>query len=163
MKRSEMLKIIENVINAPRFKADPKVIAEDVLKAIESLRARGDLASFTEGGEWESEYQDAPQKEKIPDLDSKDIYLREGDRIVGLHAIGYAEPTELKVHEFDGSTTIVKTDFIELEKWGNNYNEKLEKIGRGSFRIFDLTIEHTAKAYEEEGWVRFVPDFLEGK
>lgn len=92
-----------------------------------------------------------------PKMSSKDIYLRKDDQIVGLHAVGYAEPHELRVQELDGSITLVKTDFMELEKWGNEYNEKLEMIGRGSFRIFDLTIDHTAKCFEDEGWVRFVP------
>jgi len=91
----------------------------------------------------------------MDDLDSRDIWLRKGDQIVGLHAIGYAEPYEFDVHHLEGSTERIKTDFMELEKWGNEYNQQFQMIGRGSFRIFDLTLEHTAKAFEEEGWVRF--------
>lgn len=90
----------------------------------------------------------------MEDLNSKNIYLAKDGQIIGLHAIGHAEPYEFDVQEFDGTVTRVKTDFMELEKWGNEYNDKFEMIGRGSFRIFDLTLEHTARAFEEDGWVR---------
>jgi hypothetical protein len=89
------------------------------------------------------------------DIQSKNIWLKRGDEIVGLHAIGYREPYTFKVIDLDGSTTEHNSDFMELEKWGNEYNQDFKMIGRGSFRIFDLTIDHTAKAFEEDGWIRF--------
>lgn len=91
------------------------------------------------------------------DLDSKDIYLRKGSEIVGLHAVGNREPYTFTVMNLDGSEYGVTTDFMELDKWGNEYSEDMKMIGRGSFRVFDLTIDHTAQAFEEEGWVRFNP------
>lgn len=90
----------------------------------------------------------------MENLDAKNIYLKKGEEIIGLHAIGHAEPYEFDLHELDGTVTRVKTDFMELEKWGNEYDANFKMIGRGSFRIFDLTLEHTAKAFEEDGWVR---------
>ncbi len=88
-------------------------------------------------------------------MQSKDIYLRKGREVVGLHAIGYAGPYEFDLQELDGSIQKIKTDFMELEKWGNEYDANFKMIGRGSFRVFDLTIEHAAKEFESDGWVRF--------
>lgn len=81
--------------------------------------------------------------------------IKKGDEIIGLHAMDYEEPYEFTLTHIDGSSEIIKTDFMELEKWGNEYNKNSEMIGRGSFRLFDLTIEHSAKAFEDEGWTRF--------
>lgn len=86
---------------------------------------------------------------------SKDIWLRKEDEIVGLHAIGYPEEHEFNLHHLDGSVERIKSDFVELEKWGNEYNQQFQMIGKGSFRVFDLTLEHAARAFEEDGWVRF--------
>lgn len=89
------------------------------------------------------------------DLDSKNIYLRKDNEIIGLHAVGYRTPYVFDVVELDGTRNQVETDFMELEKWGNHYNEEFERIGRGSFRIFDATIEDTAKEFENDGWIKF--------
>lgn len=91
------------------------------------------------------------------DFDSKDIFLKKGNEIVGLHAIGYAEDNEMEVYELDGSITLYKTDFVELEKWGNCYDKNLNMVGLGSFRVHNLTIEHAATEFEKEGWTRFNP------
>lgn len=89
-------------------------------------------------------------------FDSKDIYLKSPKgEIVGLHAVGHKEPYTFTLRHLDGKEEQITTDFMELEKWGNEYDENLIMQGRGSFRVFDLTIEHTAKAFEEDGWIRF--------
>lgn len=172
MKRSDMVRFLSEQLDAYISLDDgykeKEPGGELLLSRLESMGMRpplpsGDLAGYIEDGEWEPETLDPKDQSggdetlSVDDLASKDIYLRKGDQIVGLHAVGHAVPCEFDNHELDGSITRIKTDFFEIEKWGNNYNEKLEMIGRGSFRIFDLTLEHTAKAYEEDGWVRFVP------
>lgn len=86
--------------------------------------------------------------------DSKDIYLTKDGQIIGLHAIGHNEPYEFKLVHLDGTEELIKTDFMEIEKWGNQYNSNGQMIGRGSFRIFALTLEHAAKEFEEDGWTR---------
>lgn len=88
------------------------------------------------------------------DLDTKDIYLTKDGEIVGLHAVGYKEPGQLTVYNLDGTTFTISTDFVEHEKWGNEYDSNFKAIGRGSFRVFELTLEHAAKGLEEDGWVR---------
>jgi hypothetical protein len=93
----------------------------------------------------------APEEEQF---DYKDIYMKKGDEIIGLHAIGHAGPYEYDLVDLDGSTTPMKSDFITVEKWGNNYDHNLKMIGRGSFRIHD-DIEIIATQLEEDGWVRF--------
>lgn len=99
----------------------------------------------------ESETESTPNFQ----FDSKNIYLKKDDQIVGLHAVGHAEPYTFTLRHLDGTEEEITTDFMEIEKWGNEYTPDYEIKGRGSFRVFDLTIEHTAKAFEEEGWVRF--------
>lgn len=91
----------------------------------------------------------------LVDFDSKDIYLRKGDEIFGLHAIGYNEPYEFDLIDLNGSTTRIKTDFTEIEKWGNEYDKDFNMIGRGSFRVFGITLDHAAQEMEADGWVRF--------
>lgn len=93
------------------------------------------------------------------DLDIKNIYLTKNEEIIGLHAIGHSEPHEFDLIHLDGSRERIKTDFMELEKWGNEYDSKGNMLGRGSFRIFDLTLEHSAKEFEKEGWIRFTPSW----
>lgn len=93
----------------------------------------------------------------MTDLDSKDIYLKKGTQIVGLHAIGHKEEYQTQVQHLDGTFETVNMDFMELEKWGNRYDENLNMIG-GSFRIHDLSIDDTEQAYLEDGWVRFTPE-----
>lgn len=89
------------------------------------------------------------------DFDSKNIYLKKDDQIVGLHAIGISGPYTCHLHKVDGTIEVIQKDFNELEKWGNEYTPDYKIKGRGSFRVFDLSIEDTAKAFEDEGWVRF--------
>ena len=89
-------------------------------------------------------------------LDSKDIYLKKNNEIIGLHAIGHNEEYTVKIVELDGSSRLEKLNFIELEKWGNKYDQDLNMIG-GSFHVFDLSIEKTAQEFELDGWTRFSP------
>lgn len=89
------------------------------------------------------------------EFDSKDIYLKKDDQIIGLHAIGYEGPYNYTLSDIDGTVKEIETDFQEIEKWGNEYDENYKMIGKGSFRVFDLTIEDTAKEMEADGWVRF--------
>lgn len=91
----------------------------------------------------------------MEELDTIDIYLKKDDRIIGLHAIGYAGPYEIKVIEIDGSYKIENLNFNALEMWGNEYNEDYTIKGRGSFRLFGYDLDKEAKEFEEEGWVRF--------
>lgn len=89
------------------------------------------------------------------DLDEKNIYLTKGDRIIGLHAVGYKEIYTYEVLELDGSISQFTTDFLEIHKWGNEYDKNFKMIGRGSFRIHSATIDIIAKELEEDGWIRF--------
>jgi hypothetical protein len=92
---------------------------------------------------------------RVPEkFDSLDIYLRKNNEIVGLHAYGHAWPSEYDVQELDGTLTRNTSNFTAYEQWGNEYNEKFEMIGRGSFRVFG-DIEETAKEFEADGWTRF--------
>lgn len=91
------------------------------------------------------------------DLDSKDIYLKNGNEIVGFHSIGHAGPYIYTQIELDGSENTVTADFEPFESWGNNYDENLNMIGRGSFRLITPFIEDVAKDLESRGWVRFTP------
>lgn len=96
----------------------------------------------------------------MSDVQVKSVYLKKEDEIVGLFAAGYAEPHEQKVQKLDGSITIYQRDFVEEEKWGNEYNEKGEMLGPGSFRIHGLCLEDIVKDFEEDGWVKFTPDWV---
>lgn len=88
------------------------------------------------------------------DMDSKNIYLRKGSEIIGLHAIG-ENNSEWTVSEFDGSETLHK-GFKAWESWGNEYNEDLQMIGKGSFRVFG-DIDVVAEQFISEGWEAFNP------
>lgn len=90
----------------------------------------------------------------MEDLDTKNIYLKKDRKIIGLHAIGHKEEYEIEIIELDGSSINRTLDFMALEKWGNEYDENYNMIG-GSFRIFDICIEDTAKELEADRWVRF--------
>jgi hypothetical protein len=90
-------------------------------------------------------------------LDFKDIYLKKGNEIIGLHGIGYKKPYECTITELDGTKTSRTLDFMYLEKYGNKYDENFNMLG-GSFRIFNICIEDAAKEYEADGWVRFNRD-----
>lgn len=90
-------------------------------------------------------------------LDSQDIYLKKDDKIIGLHAIGYNTPYDCELVEQDGSRSIIKMDFMALQKWGNEYDEEMKILPPGSFHVFDLTINHAAIEMEKDGWVRFDP------
>jgi hypothetical protein len=88
-------------------------------------------------------------------LDSKDIYLRKGNEIVGLHAIGLKGPYDLTISGLDGSEQQVTLDFQSFEMWGNEYDEHFNILGRGSFRVFHYCLDMAAEEWEKEGWVRF--------
>lgn len=88
------------------------------------------------------------------DFDSKDIYLRKGTEVVGLHSIGHAIPYEYVLIELDGTKINKKTDFMPLETWGNQYDANYNIVGRGSFRVHQF-IEDEAAEFEANGWTRF--------
>jgi hypothetical protein len=89
------------------------------------------------------------------DIDSKDIYLKKGEEIVGLHSIGHKGPyTYTKINPFEGTEVEVTTDFMAIESWGNEYDSEYNMLGKGSFRIF-CDIEEAAKSFEADGWTRF--------
>ena len=87
--------------------------------------------------------------------DSLDIYLKKDNKIIGLHAIGCKGPYEFTLVDLDGSSSTITSDFQVFEMWGNEYNERFEMIGRGSFRVFGYSLEFAAEAYEADGWIRF--------
>ncbi len=88
--------------------------------------------------------------------ESRDIYLRNGNRVLGLHSIGYPGEYRYTKIDFDGTETECVDDFQAIEVWGNEYlnDSKFEMQGRGSFRIHD-NVNDFAKDLEAEGWVRF--------
>lgn len=90
-------------------------------------------------------------------LDSQDIYLQKDGRIIGLHAIGYNTLYDCELVEIDGTSKMIKMDFMALQKWGNEYNQEMKVLPLGSFHVFDLTIRHAAQDLEKDGWVRFDP------
>jgi hypothetical protein len=95
-------------------------------------------------------------------LDTKNIYLTKDGRIVGLHAVGYSVSYTYDIIELDGSRSTITTDFMALEKWGNEYDDKHNMLGRGSFRVHQ-DIEEEAKDFESDGWVRCLAPIPETK
>lgn len=93
--------------------------------------------------------------EEMPPYDSLDIYLTKDGQIIGLHAIGEANSKWIVKH-LDG-TEEQKFGFNEMERWGNEYNNDLKMIGRGSFRVHQ-SIEDVAQELIQDGWRRFIPD-----
>ncbi len=83
---------------------------------------------------------------------AKDIYMKKGTEIIGLHALGEKD-VEWDVINLDGTRTKVK-GFKQWEHWGNEYDENHKMVGRGSFRVHD-DIEKVAKLLEEDGWVSY--------
>lgn len=101
----------------------------------------------------------APGEENPPPPDpfegmiSKDVYLKQGEYTIGIHAIGYPGPYTYTEQALDGTRTEKTDDFQQMEIWGNEYNEQFQMIGRGSFRVherFDVAV----REFEKEGWVR---------
>ena len=90
-------------------------------------------------------------------LDTKDIYLKRGTEIIGLHSIGDRVPHEYDSIAIDGTVTHKITDFKAIESWGNEYDNEYNMLGRGSFRLFG-DIEEVASELEAEGWIRFERD-----
>lgn len=90
-------------------------------------------------------------------LDAQDIYLKKDGRIIGLHAIGHKTPYECELVEIDGTSKMIKMDFMALQKWGNEYSDEMKVLPPGSFHVNDLTISDTAQEMEQDGWVRFDP------
>lgn len=93
--------------------------------------------------------------DEMPPYDSRDIYLTNGTEIIGLHEIGEANSSWIVKH-LDG-TEEQKFGFSAYERWGNEYNNDLKMIGRGSFRVH-IDIEEVAKDFETDGWTRFIPE-----
>ncbi len=87
-------------------------------------------------------------------MDYKNVYLRKGTEIIGLHAIG-DNNSEWIVIGLDGSETFHR-GFRAYESWGNEYNEDLQMIGKGSFRVFN-DIDIVAEEFVSEGWEYFNP------
>lgn len=73
------------------------------------------------------------------DFESKDVFLRKNGHILGFHAIGH---------------TIEGGQFLQLEIWGNEYDENYNMLGPGSFRVFG-TIEAITKEMVDDGWEVF--------
>jgi hypothetical protein len=90
----------------------------------------------------------------LDDYDSKNIYLKKDNEIVGLHSTGVAGPHEYTLIGLDGSESLIKTDFMAYETWGNEYDQDFNMLGRGSFRVH-TDIETAAKELELDGWIRF--------
>lgn len=95
------------------------------------------------------------------ELDSKDIYLEtfigpgKIRQVVGLHAVGHAGPYEYDLIGLDQSRTRMKSNFMALEVWGNEYDTTTGKmIGRGSFRVHNSDLDNEVKQWEAEGWTR---------
>lgn len=78
-------------------------------------------------------------------MDERNAFLKLGDDIVGIHAIGWESLDDKGNIHFD-----------HIEIWGNNYDENLKMCG-GSFRIFD-TFDKTVADFKSEGYIDFVPN-----
>lgn len=103
------------------------------------------------------------EEETIPQHDDemydiKDIYLKNNNgQIIGLHAIGHNEPASYTIVNINGTENLIRSRFNPIECWGNEYNNKLEMVGKGSFRLSTFDIEQEAIDFEKEGWIRFIP------
>lgn len=81
-----------------------------------------------------------PQPDPFDGMIGKDVYLKKGSQIVGIHAVGDFDPTT--------------NTFYPMEVWGNEYDDEHNMLGRGSFRVFD-SMENEVKNWEADGWVRY--------
>lgn len=95
---------------------------------------------------------DEPISQYFVGMWCKDIYLKKGEDIVGLHAIGEKDAvwTAIDIH---GNRSEQK-GFMQHEQWGNEYDDNHKMLGRGSFRIFG-DIEEAAIEMEKDGWVSY--------
>lgn len=102
--------------------------------------------------------ENPPLPDPFEGMEEKSVYLKKYDpvaihtTIIGLHAIGYPEPHEYDIIELDGTKTRMKSDFMAMEAWGNQYDEDHKMLG-GSFRLGTTNIEEEAKELEKDGWV----------
>jgi hypothetical protein len=109
---------------------------------------------------WWSELPLAPGEHNPPYPDpfegmiSKDAYLKKDGVIVGIHAIGHPGLYEWVNVAADGTETKHTSDFMQMEIWGNEYDENHQMLGRGSFRVFDH-FENEVRNWEADGWVRY--------
>ena len=129
-----------------------KAMEEEVSKEYADMlrKSKGRFSDFGQKDYFDSDklyWAELPlppgQEPKIEDpfagLEEKSVYLRKDGHIVGFHAIGeYLE---------DGQ-------FMQLEIWGNEYNEIGDTLGQGSFRVFG-TLDAVAKEMVEDGWEVF--------
>lgn len=138
----------------------PENLKEDFRKA--KGKFVGDMGKFYFDDEkvYYSELPLAPgEKEpELPDpfegMISKDAYFKKDGSIIGIHAIGHPGPHEYDLHGLDGSVTKIKTDFMQMEIWGNEYDDEHNMQGRGSFRVFN-EFNIVVKDLIEEGWVQY--------
>ena len=91
-----------------------------------------------------------PPPDPMEGIASKDAYFKKDGSIIGIHAIGYPGPYEYDLHGIDGSVTRMKSDFQQLEIWGNEYDDEHNVLGRGSFRVFN-EYNQVVKDLIEEG------------
>ena len=80
---------------------------------------------------------------------SKDIYLKRGNELIGIHTYGY--PSEATF----GDDPTVKPYFAQMEAWINAYTEDYKFIASIS-RVFG-PIEETAEELKAEGFVVVPP------
>ena len=116
--------------------SETDIIAADLVELFDNL---GVL--ITESEPYEAE-----------EYDHKDIFLKNGDSIVGLHAIGFSGPYTYTLEHIDGTQETTEGNFQSIESWGNEYDSNFEFIR--SFRIGHSDTEIEAAAFIENGWER---------
>jgi hypothetical protein len=137
----------------------PASMIEDYKKSVGYFQEFGHKYYFDDEKVHWSELPLAPGEENPSQPDpmdgmvSRDAYLTKDGTIIGIHAIGYPEPYEWTEVALDGTETQKTSDFMQMEIWGNEYDENHQMLGRGSFRVFDQ-FESEVKNWEADGWVR---------
>lgn len=122
----------------------PQSMVEEYKKSKGYFQEFGHKYYFDDEGVYWSELplapgeQNPPQPNPMESMVARDVYLKKDSQIVGIHAIG---------EEFDGQ-------FMQMEIWGNEYDENHQMLGRGSFRVFG-ELEREAQDWEADGWVRY--------
>lgn len=88
-------------------------------------------------------------------MDTKDIYLKKGEAIIGLLAIRTKGPRTVTAIGSDGVERQETLDFDEIEMWANEYDSNFKMITRYKFSLLDFNLEKEVKHFEDGGWVRF--------